>query len=250
MKEWAVVKQAPISLVVGWLLGLTAIWLLLRRVYQERLEHKDDIIAAYKEKLGLAPSSEKKRADSEVTLAKTEIEGEVHPPNTNQILDKPTSDEHFKLILEPDFKSRRSQNGGRNQRQLFIAHDQRVFEQPELEKPVQINRYLIKAAIRVRFDNQDSNTGAVRKLSVSLRRETRDGEKRETPISLLEIRDVDTGLRLNFDEIVIAGSRLTPYYWLECEGQLDPVWEKLLDRHCFLRITMEALRAASLLRGS
>jgi hypothetical protein len=55
-KEWAVIKQAPISFAIVCLLFLLLAFLAARWMYQERITNRDDLIGYYREKMGLTPS--------------------------------------------------------------------------------------------------------------------------------------------------------------------------------------------------
>jgi hypothetical protein len=53
-KEWAVVKNAPISFAIIVILSLAFGYILVRYIYKERLESKDEMLDYYREKLGLS----------------------------------------------------------------------------------------------------------------------------------------------------------------------------------------------------
>lgn len=55
-KEGAVIKQAPLSFVIVWVLGLIVLYFIMEYIYRQRLAGKDDLISSYREKLGLEPT--------------------------------------------------------------------------------------------------------------------------------------------------------------------------------------------------
>lgn len=77
LKEWAVIKQAPLSFLIMLVLCLLLAYLLLKYIYGERLEHKDDIIESLNAKLGLKPSDE--------SALKTSVE--TPPPITDKAVE-------------------------------------------------------------------------------------------------------------------------------------------------------------------
>jgi hypothetical protein len=55
-KEWAVIKQAPLSFLIICGLCLLASFFFVRWVYHERLQAKDDMLGYYRERMGLRPA--------------------------------------------------------------------------------------------------------------------------------------------------------------------------------------------------
>jgi hypothetical protein len=64
-KEWTVIKEAPIALVLCFLLGVVVAWLFARHSFGERIALLERIIEDYKERLGLVPTD--KMAYSKLT---------------------------------------------------------------------------------------------------------------------------------------------------------------------------------------
>jgi hypothetical protein len=55
-KEWPMIKAAPLTFILVFIVLATAIFIVVRWLFRERLQHKDDLIASYREKLSLSPS--------------------------------------------------------------------------------------------------------------------------------------------------------------------------------------------------
>src|SRR5689334_12156137 len=58
VKEWAVIKQAPLSFLIAFFLSNVLLYLFHRWIYREQFKHKDDLIASYREKLALLGDKE------------------------------------------------------------------------------------------------------------------------------------------------------------------------------------------------
>ncbi|MDX6528957.1 MAG: hypothetical protein QOH41_1247 [Blastocatellia bacterium] len=56
-KEWAVIKQAPLSFVIISTLAVVLAFTLVKYIFQERLRHKDDLINSLERKLALSGSA-------------------------------------------------------------------------------------------------------------------------------------------------------------------------------------------------
>ena len=50
-KEWAVIKQAPLSFVIVFALSLISAFLVMKYFYSESLQHKYELIASLRENL-------------------------------------------------------------------------------------------------------------------------------------------------------------------------------------------------------
>jgi hypothetical protein len=55
LKEWDVIKQAPLSFFIVLALCMMLAYFFMRYMYKEALSQKDDVIGTYKERLGLEP---------------------------------------------------------------------------------------------------------------------------------------------------------------------------------------------------
>jgi hypothetical protein len=78
-KEWPMISQAPLTFVLITLVLGIILFILLRWQYRERLQQRDEIIAGYKEKLGLAPAARKRPA---TPLAVEEMNPAPHDPKS------------------------------------------------------------------------------------------------------------------------------------------------------------------------
>jgi hypothetical protein len=76
-KEWPVISQAPLTFVLVAIVLSIILFLLLRWQFRERLQQRDEVIAGYKEKLGLASSPKKSPA---TPLAVEEMNPLPHDP--------------------------------------------------------------------------------------------------------------------------------------------------------------------------
>jgi hypothetical protein len=202
--------------------------------YQKLLREKEELTNNYKEIW-----DQKEAIHNTWTVSQSEVsklqtsrdEMQARIVNLESRIDELTK---HSLLLEVDLKSHPSPSGGRRRSQLFIDADEHI---PDSSKSV-TSKYAIRTAMRARFNNQANTARTVSSLAIALRRETRDADKAETPITLTGIRKED-GPQVTLDEIVIEGGG-TSYYWLECEGELKAEWARLLDRDCFVRVTMQA----------
>lgn len=55
VKEWPMIKQAPLSFAIVCVLALLLAFLFSKYLYQERLKHKDDLLGSLQKKLDLQP---------------------------------------------------------------------------------------------------------------------------------------------------------------------------------------------------
>jgi hypothetical protein len=204
--------------------------------YQKLLREKEDLAKNYREIWDQKEAIYGAWTTSQSEVGKLQVSRDELQACIGTLQSKIDELTKHSLLLEVDVKAHPSPSGGRRRSQLFIDGDERIPDSSDLTNPVEM-RYFLRMAIRLRFDNHDNAPRKVSGVAIALRRETRDGDKAETPITLIEIREED-GPKVTLDEIVIEGARQTSYYWLECQGELKPDWKKLLDRNCFVRVTM------------
>jgi hypothetical protein len=81
LKEWDVIKQAPLTFILAFILLLVLAYVFMRWLYQDNLARKDELIASLKERLGLEPADKAKPKPAEVgaqpaKTAKSEVQPE------------------------------------------------------------------------------------------------------------------------------------------------------------------------------
>ena len=285
LKEWPVIKQAPLTLVFIMLLSFGLAFLFLRWLYQDVIKRKDDLIAD----LGKKPKQggpdeaikeyeqntkqlrddnarlvrEKEEASRVAAQAREGLVGEkqemkevqrtrdrylnelagakeqietlqgirVDRDSLKSKLDELTT---FKVVPVVDIEPRHSDTGHRVHSAVFIAYDALVVGAPP-------DKLLLKVDLRVRFDNQVAAITRIRGLTVLLRRETEQGETRETKLRF-SAREEESRSKVNLGELSIQPAQMTSYYRLDCEAEIDKDWARMLDEDCFLRIVMEAIQ--------
>jgi hypothetical protein len=136
------------------------------------------------------------------------------------------------LLLDVDLEPHTSNTSQKVRSRLYVSYDALNTASVENEP------YLIKGFLRIRFDNHVGVATGVRSLTVCLRRETDQGA-REARLTF-EACEEQTRAKADLALQIIQAAQISPCYELDCEGELEKDWGKLLDENCFLRIKMEA----------
>jgi hypothetical protein len=101
------------------------------------------------------------------------------------------------------------------------------------------------ADIRIRFTNRNINKIMVTKLEVSLLRKTWSGKERAIPTveSYGVVYEEASTQKINWHELDFLGTRVgTANYQLSWIFEISKEAMEKLNKNCFLRITMEAMR--------
>lgn len=137
-----------------------------------------------------------------------------------------------KLLLEVDVAL--GMDGWKpRQSSLVLFRDKGVFSPPGMEL-VLIDRYELKAGLRIRFDNRDSSPQRERSVSVVLRTGT-DSQR-------LHVAAYEDGRYVNsLSDIRVQGGDVSPYYNLTCDATLELETVAQLGSSSYLRVTLEAI---------
>jgi hypothetical protein len=150
---------------------------------------------------------------------------------------RPEKRDVYKLIFEVDID---------DQSQVKSDHHPQAlrFKKTEPDVPVRMDLWVLTVNLRIRFENHDIHPIQLKKVKVSLLRKARDGREREIPLfrSLMEIFEEGTTGKFVPDQNQILGNRITPYYWVQCVLEVSERYGERLNRNCFLRVTVDALR--------
>jgi hypothetical protein len=130
-----------------------------------------------------------------------------------------------------------------SEHKLLLEVDTEFQSQVYVEYRGKEGKYLLRANIKVRFQNNDTNPVTAKKIGASLFRETEGGEKQKILNSdaVIEILEVGSTTKINLDEVRIPGKGLAGSFWLYCTLEADTKHIKPLDHTCFCRVTMDAV---------
>lgn len=145
-------------------------------------------------------------------------------------LERPKEVTKFHVITEVDTEARPSDTLRPLQSKVVIVYD-------ALDKSQPLDKFLLIADLRIRFDGQGSLASRVQRVRVLLRREAK-GEIKQTEIEFSTTEETTRADQTLIDLPIPHG--LTPYYRLDCQAELEKAWGKLLDDHCFVRVVTEA----------
>lgn len=104
-------------------------------------------------------------------------------------------------------------------------------------------RYIIRADLKLFFENNDVDPLIVKNMDVLLFRKDRDGNEREValPESSIDIHEDGSETKINLSEMHIMGRRITNPYWLHCQLVLPPEYGTRISEGYFLRVNMDAM---------
>jgi hypothetical protein len=243
IKEWAVIKQAPVTFIALSVLAFGLAFLLARWLYQDGLTRKNDLIADLRQKLlhSATGPTQSKSGEEDSSLSPVNREAQLQIDNLNRELAttceqrdslRSQVDEltQFKILTEVDTKPRQSDTGHQLQSSVSINYE-------ALDKSLPLDKFLLNADLRVRFDNRNALAGRIQTVTVFLRREAK-GETHQTEVAFSAIEET-TRAEQGFVDLAIPHG-LTPYFRLDCQIELEKSWAKILDDHCFLRVITEA----------
>jgi hypothetical protein len=161
----------------------------------------------------------------------TDNEGTQGQPKGDRLsLERPKDVTRFHVLTEVDTESRPSNTGRQLQSNVAIIYD-------ALDKSRPLDKFLMVADLRVRFDGQDPLAGRVQRIAVFLRREVK-GEIKQAEVEYSATDEATRAEQSLIDLPIPHG--LTRYYRLDCQAELEKGWANLLDDHCFLRVVTEA----------
>jgi hypothetical protein len=88
LKEWDVIKQAPLSFIIIFLLCMALAYFFMRYMYGETLSRKDELIAVYKERLGLKPDDKATPKASQGKVQTGEMTGAASASEVEQLKER------------------------------------------------------------------------------------------------------------------------------------------------------------------
>jgi hypothetical protein len=127
---------------------------------------------------------------------------------------------------------------------VHLRRQERTYNLPKEMNPLQFEIYIITGNLQIRFINHDVAVNSVISLKPSLIRKDKNGAEEEAIIVDVEsFTSIYEGEQtVDLSRISFLGTRITPYFLLHF-ALVTPV-ESIgeLNKDCFLRITMEAMR--------
>jgi hypothetical protein len=106
----------------------------------------------------------------------------------------------------------------------------------------------IYANLVIHFENHDTVENRVMEMTTALFRKTRRGQEKkikgEAFLLAMGTQFGEDGARIDLliDKPPIPGGGITSRYWFYCTYKISARYEKLLNRDCFIRVIMEAMR--------
>ena len=130
---------------------------------------------------------------------------------------------------------------------VTLSHEKYTFAPPDGE-PKEVDYYAVNAHIKIHFENDDEIKLRLRKrIGVSLLRRTARGKEKEIPLdpereSLLILAGEGSQVIPKLENFIFEPLSKTDSYMLYCGMGISTRYGKRLNRNCFIRLTMEAIR--------
>lgn len=128
-----------------------------------------------------------------------------------------------------------------------LKHEKYLFDPPDGE-PKEVDYYVINANVKIHIANDDViELRLQRRMTVSLFRRTGRGKEKEIPLdpereSLLMVAGEGSQVMPKLEDYIFAPLKKTGTLMLFCGMGISTRYGKRLNRDCFIRLTMEAIR--------
>jgi hypothetical protein len=130
---------------------------------------------------------------------------------------------------------------------VTLSHEKYLFDPPDGE-PKEVDYYAVSAHVKIHFDNDDEiELRLQRRMTVSLFRRTGRGKEKEIPLdpereSLLIAAGEGSRVTPKLEALTFAPLKPSKTFLLFCAMGISTRYGKRLNRDCFIRLTMEAIR--------
>jgi hypothetical protein len=131
--------------------------------------------------------------------------------------------------------------------QCRVTFRQYPFDPPDGE-PKELDYYVVNAHVKIHFDNDDEiELRLQRRMTVSLFRRTGREKEKEIPLhpeieSLLMVAGEGSPVTPKLEDLTFAPLKKSKTLLLFCGVGISTRYGKRLNRDCFIRLTMEAIR--------
>jgi hypothetical protein len=116
---------------------------------------------------------------------------------------------------------------------VYLRHEV-TTPPPEIE-PTKIDRYLLRADIKICFENGDTRPRTPKKLRAALFRKARSGKEKEIPLTSSSVDVFEEGIgKIILTEMSILAGRITPNYKLDCYMEIPSRYGSRFNQNCFL----------------